>query len=136
MIKILGPFEAPADVGEGKPRAVLARLALDGGSAVPAHELVEDVWGTDPPPSAPKVLQAHMSALRKSIGRDAIETHGGGYAFASTPISRSSRRSPTRARSEADAAARARVLRDALALWRGEPLAEIREPFARARSRG
>ena len=81
MIKILGPFEAPADVGEGKPRAVLARLALDGGSVVPAHELVEDIWGASPPPSAPKVLQAHVSALRKALGRSAIETRGGGYAL-------------------------------------------------------
>ena len=130
MIKILGPFEAPAAVGEGKPRAVLARLALDGGSAVPSHELVEDVWGTDPPPSAPKVLQAHISALRKSLGRDAIETHGGGYSLRLDTDLRQFEALATRARSEADAAGRARVLRDALALWRGEPLAEIREPFA------
>ncbi|MGN6800185.1 MAG: AfsR/SARP family transcriptional regulator [Gaiellaceae bacterium] len=130
MIKILGPFEAPADVGEGKPRAVLARLALDGGSAVPAHELVEDIWGSSPPPSAPKVLQAHVSGLRKALGRSAIETRGGGYALRLDTDLRRFEELARRARSEPDAATRARTLREALALWRGEPLAEIREPFA------
>jgi DNA-binding SARP family transcriptional activator len=130
VIKILGPFEAPADVGEGKPRAVLARLALDSGSAVPAHELVEDIWGTAPPPSAAKVLQAHISALRKALGRSSIETRGGGYALRLETDLRSFEELTARARTEADARTRARVLRDALALWRGEPLAEIREPFA------
>ena len=130
MIKLLGPFEAPADVGEGKPRAVLARLALDAGSAVPAHELVEDIWGTGGPPSAPKVLQAHVSALRKALGRAAIETRGGGYALTAETDLRRFEELTARARSELDARERARLLRDALALWRGEPLAEIREPFA------
>jgi len=130
VIKILGPFEAPADVGEGKPRAVLARLALDGGSAVPAHELVEDIWGSSPPPSAPKVLQAHVSALRKAIGRSAIETRGGGYALRTETDLERFEELAGRARNEPDVSARARLLRDALALWRGEPLAEIREPFA------
>lgn len=130
MIKILGPFEAPAEVGEGKPRAVLARLALDGGSAVTAHELVEDIWGSSPPPSAPKVLQAHVSALRKALGRTAIETRGGGYALRTDTDLRQFEELAARARTEPDAYARARLLRDTLALWRGEPLAEIREPFA------
>ena len=130
MIKLLGPFEAPADVGEGKPRAVLARLALDSGSAVPAHELVEDIWGTAPPPSAAKVLQAHISALRKALGRSSIETRGGGYALRLETDLRSFEELTAGARTETDPRTRARVLRGALALWRGEPLAEIREPFA------
>lgn len=130
MIKLLGPFEAPADVGEGKPRAVLARLALEAGSVVPAHALVEDVWGTTPPPSAPKVLQAHVSALRKALGRNAIQTRGGGYALRLETDLRRFEELAASARNDRDAASRARVLRAALALWRGEPLAEIREPFA------
>jgi DNA-binding SARP family transcriptional activator len=130
VIKILGPFEAPADVGEGKPRAVLARLVLDSGMAVPAHELVEDIWGVVPPTSASKVLQAHVSALRKALGHSAIETRGGGYALNLETDLRAFEELAGRARNETEAGARARVLRDALALWRGEPLAEIREPFA------
>src|SRR6478752_3925522 len=117
MIRILGPFEAPADVGEGKPRAVLARLALDGGSAVPAHDLVEDIWGPTPPPSAPKVLQAHVSALRKALGRAVIDTRGGGYALHADTDLRQFEELAARGRREADPAARSRLLRDALALW-------------------
>jgi DNA-binding SARP family transcriptional activator len=130
VIKILGPFEAPADLGEGRPRAVLARLALDAGAAVPAHELVEDIWGVAPPPSAPKVLQAHVSTLRKALGRDAIETRGGGYALRLDTDLRQFEELAGRARGEPDADTRSRLLRQALELWRGEPLAEIREPFA------
>ena len=76
------------------------------------------------------MLQAHISALRKSLGRDAIETHGGGYSLRLDTDLGSSRRSPLEPGARPTPAGRARVLRDALALWRGEPLAEIREPFA------
>lgn len=134
MIALLGPFDAGADVGEGKPRALLARLALDHGRVVTAATLVEALWGESPPPSAPKVLQAHVSALRKALGRDTVETRGGGYLLHSETDLEAFERLAARARSEGDPAARARLLRDALALWRGEPLAEIREPFAAAAS--
>ena len=56
-----------------KPKALLARLALDAGRAVSTATLVTDLWDA-PPPSAPKILQAHISALRKALGAAAIET--------------------------------------------------------------
>src|SRR5207253_4436613 len=89
-----------------------------------------DIWGPTPPPSAPKVLQAHVSALRKALGRTVIDTRGGGYALQADTDLRQFEDLAARGRSEADPATRSRLLRDALALWRGEPLAEIREPFA------
>jgi DNA-binding SARP family transcriptional activator len=84
------------------------------------------------PPSAPKILQAHVSALRKALGADAIETRAPGYVLHGTAadLTRFEELSG-RARGEGDAERRATLLRDALALWRGEPLAEFkREPFA------
>ena len=132
MIALLGPFDAPADVGRGKPRALLARLALERGRVVRVDALVEALWGEPAPPSAPKVLQAHVSALRKALGRQAIETRGGGYVLRAETDLEAFEQLVARARAERDPATSVRLLRDALALWRGEPLAEIREPFAAA----
>lgn len=129
---ILGPLEAPAELPGGKPRALLARLLLDGGRVVSADALVEDLWEEPVPPSAPKVLQAHVSALRKSLGVDAIETRAPGYAMRVRPADLARfEELAERARLELDASRRVELLRSALALWRGEPLAEFRrEPFA------
>jgi DNA-binding SARP family transcriptional activator len=130
--RLLGPFEGPVDVPGGKPRALLARLLLDPGRVVAADALVEALWGESPPPSAPKVLQAHVSALRKALGPEAIETRAPGYALRGTTSDLARFEELTeRARDQGDPAARAELLREALALWRGDPLAEFRrEPFA------
>jgi DNA-binding SARP family transcriptional activator len=130
VIRLLGPFEAPADVGRGKPRALLARLALDRGRVLRPDVLIEALWGEPAPRSAPKVLQAHVWALRKALGREAIETRGGGYLLRDETDLARFEQLTAHARSEPDPRLRARALRDALSLWRGEPLAEIREPFA------
>ena len=130
--RLLGPFEGPVDVPGGKPRALLARLLLDPDRVVAADTLVEALWGESPPPSAPKVLQAHVSALRKALGAEAIETRAPGYALrgATSDLARFEELTE-RARSERDPSERARQLGEALGLWRGEPLAEFRrEPFA------
>jgi DNA-binding SARP family transcriptional activator len=132
--RLLGPFEGPVEVPGGKPRALLARLLLDAGRVVAADALVEALWGESPPPSAPKVLQAHVSALRKALGAEAIETRAPGYALrgATSDLARFES-STERARSEADPARRGELLSEALGLWRGDPLAEFRrEPFAEA----
>ena len=132
--RLLGPFEGSIEVPGGKPRALLARLLLDAGRVVAADSLVVALWGESPPPSAPKVLQAHVSALRKALGVDAIETRAPGYALrgATSDLARFETLTE-RARSEGDPARRAELLGEALDLWRGDPLAEFRrEPFAAA----
>lgn len=132
--RLLGPFEGPVEVPAGKPRALLARLLLDPGRVVAAEALVEALWGEPPPPSAPKVLQAHVSALRKALGPAAIETRAPGYALrgATSDLARFEALTE-RARGERDPARRAALFAEALGLWRGDPLAEFRrEPFAEA----
>jgi DNA-binding SARP family transcriptional activator len=137
-LRLLGPLEVDGrELPGGKPRALLARLALDAGRVVAADALVEALWGERPPPSAHKVLQAHVSTLRKALGFDAIETRAPGYLLAGSrtdlakfeALAESARRAP-------EAELRAQRYRDALALWRGEPLEEFRrEPFATAAAR-
>ena len=84
-----GPVPLPG----GKPRALLARLLLDAGRVVAAESLVDALWGETPPPSAPKVLQAHVSALRKALG-------GGRDRDARRPATRCAARPPTSRRFE------------------------------------
>jgi len=129
---LLGPFEGPVEVQGGKPRALLARLLLDAGRVLPADALIDALWGDSPPGSAPKILQAHVSALRKALGAEAIETRGSGYALRDVTSDLARFEELTEhARLAADPARRVELFAQALALWRGEPLAEFRrEPFA------
>lgn len=137
-LRLLGPleFDAVALPG-GKPRALLARLGLDAGRVVAADTLVAALWGEHPPPSAHKVLQAHVSTLRKALGSDAIQTRSPGYVLRAAGTDLGSFESLAEsARRETDAGRRAQLYRDALSLWRGAALDEFRrEPFAVAAAR-
>ena len=135
-LRLLGPVEASVPLPGGKPRALLARLALDAGRALSTGMLVADLWEA-PPPSAAKILQAHISALRKALGAEAIETRAPGYALhgVTSDLQRFEELTE-RAETEREPARRAELLSQALGLWRGEPLAEFaREPFALAAAR-
>ncbi len=134
---LLGPLEARVDgVGVelpgGRPRAVLARLLLEEGRVVPVEGLLEALWGHRPPPSAPKVLQAHVSQLRKVLGAGAIETQAPGYRVTGTATDLARFEELTgAARGEQSPAKAAKLYGRALELWRGRALAEFRrEPFA------
>jgi DNA-binding SARP family transcriptional activator len=141
---LLGPLQVaedgrPLTLPPGKPSALLARLLLDANRVVPVETLVEALWGESPPPSAGKVLQAHVSQLRKLLGRERIETRPPGYALRAEPDEIDLRRFERLVESAGAAPSaqrRAEVLREALALWRGPALAEFRqEPFASGAAR-
>lgn len=136
---LLGPLQAveagrPLPLPPGKPSALLARLLLDANRVVPAESLVEALWGESPPASAAKVVQAHISRLRKVLGRERIETRPPGYLLRAGDDQLDLRRFERLVESAAAASSaeqRAGLLREALSLWRGPALAEFREePFA------
>jgi DNA-binding SARP family transcriptional activator len=61
-ISVLGPVEVsagghPAAIGAGKPRALLAMLALHEGSTLSTDRLVEGLWGVEPPATAVKMVR-------------------------------------------------------------------------------
>src|SRR5262245_13722570 len=96
---------------------------------------IDDVWGDDPPETAGNVLQGYVSELRKAVGREWIETRGGGYALAldrdDFDLWRFERLVGEAAVAEPSVAAES--LRAALRLWRGPALADLADvPFARA----
>src|SRR5438067_1140849 len=83
---LLGPMTAVRDERDvlpsaGKQRVLLARLLLQRNDAVPAGQLVEAVWADGAPPTAEKMLQGHVSALRKLLGTERIETRTPGYVL-------------------------------------------------------
>src|SRR5215831_16704533 len=136
---LLGPLAVRRDgaavtVPPGNQRILLAALLLKANRAVPLDELAEAVWGAEPPASARATLQSYVMRLRKSLG-DAgpgwIITEPGGYRVSVDPGELDVSRFESLL-SAAWAAARdglwdqaADGARAALALWRGEPLADV-----------
>ncbi|HEY1565065.1 MAG TPA: AfsR/SARP family transcriptional regulator [Gaiellaceae bacterium] len=135
---LLGPLEAredgePVPLGGPKQRAVLAMLLLEAGRVVSLDRLVDALWAGNPPATAVASLQNFVAQLRKALGPDAIETRSPGYVVRLEPeqldVARL-RRLVDEARAS-EPVRRAELLDEALALWRGEPLAEFRyETFA------
>jgi YVTN family beta-propeller protein len=134
--RILGPIEVWADgrpvaLGGGQQRAVLALLLLDANHVVSSDKLIDQLWNGHPPATAATALQGHISALRKALGSDVIATRRPGYLFALDPeqtdLGRFERLrgEARRALERGDAGAGAEKLREALALWRGEALADV-----------
>ena len=105
---------------------------------VAVDRLVDDLWGDDVPDTAAKMVQIHVSQLRKLLPADVLLTRPPGYLVQVDPeaidVVRFDRlRRTGRAALEAgEPATAAAQLREALALWRGEALAEFAEPFAQA----
>jgi DNA-binding SARP family transcriptional activator len=132
--RLLGPLEvldaegAHIELGRPKHRAVLAVLLLRANRVVPTDLLVEALWGESPPQAAKPSLQNSIAALRKALGADVIETRPPGYRLAVDEEDVDLlhfERLIVSAR-ELDSDARAERLREALALWRGDPLDDLR----------
>lgn len=129
-----------------KERLVLAVLLVHAGNAVSADRLVEVLWGGEPPDTATNTLQTYISRLRRALdpGRPArakggvLRTLGHGYMLAVEPDAIDSVRFELLVRQGREVLSRdpelaADALRRGLALWRGEPFADVScEPFAQA----
>ncbi|QSY46956.1 MULTISPECIES: AfsR/SARP family transcriptional regulator [Streptomyces] len=142
---VLGPVRAwrgdePLNTGAPQQRALRAALLLRGGRTATAPELVDALWGEDHPRAAPAALRTYAARLRKMLGpdADALVSESSGYALQVGPGGLDID-AAERLAAEADTArgsgnpARARgLMNDALALWHGEPLAEVPGPYAQA----
>src|SRR5262245_4594685 len=146
--RILGPLEVvdrdrQIPLGGRKPRALLAMLILRRRQIVAVDELVEALWGDQPPKTADHSVQVYVSDLRKALGgspddRSAIIRRDPGYTLdvsdAAIDVHRFSElRSRGRAALEDQDPERAsRLLAEALAVWRGAALADFTyDDFAR-----
>ena len=142
-VRLLGSVEAlvdghPLALGGSKQRSLVALLALNANRTLGADELIDAIWGDDPPQSAAKNVQRNVSQLRKALGSDdagaRILTRGRGYelrvAEGAVDALRFEQLVEEAAREPAVAGANGRAAA-ALELWRGAPLADVAsEPFA------
>ncbi|MDX6742013.1 BTAD domain-containing putative transcriptional regulator [Actinocorallia sp. A-T 12471] len=133
QVRLLGPVDVVVDGVELplpglRRKAVLARLALRPGEVVGVDGLIDAVWDGDPPATAVNALQSHVSYLRRLLGPDAIRAKAPGYVLAvpGTDL-REAERLIGEGRGAPGPSERLAALERALALWRGQPLADVRE---------
>jgi DNA-binding SARP family transcriptional activator len=121
-------------LGGSKQRSLLAFLLLHPNQAMSRDRLIDELWGDPPPGTAATAVQVHVSQLRKALGRDVIVTQTPGYLIrvrdGELDLERFER-SVAEAQSAPPEEASV-LLREALGLWRGTPLAELDVPFAHA----
>ncbi len=131
QVDVLGPLrvrvdDQEVDLGGPRSRALVTRLALAGNRPVSAAALVADLWGDDVPADAANALQSVVSRTRRRLPDGSLELTPAGYVLRCDRV---------------DAADFERLAADgrtddALALWRGEALADVTDaPFAAADSR-
>ncbi|HEU5404581.1 MAG TPA: BTAD domain-containing putative transcriptional regulator [Gaiellaceae bacterium] len=143
QFRILGPIEVlldgrPAALGAPKQRALLALLLVNRRRVVPAEQLVDGLWGGNPPASAVQSLQVYVHGLRRALGSERIETAGRGYRAAVAEEELDLDRFEHALERGRAALETGRVddaeedLRHALAVWRGPVLADLTEETRRA----
>jgi DNA-binding SARP family transcriptional activator len=147
-IQVLGPLSAEVNGGSivptaGKQRQILALLALYPGRVMPLRTLMEELWGTESPPSALTTLQTYIMQLRRRLGtaigpgspagaKDILVTRHGGYLLQIDDdcvdvhqYERLAREGQT-AFEAGDNGVSAARFRAALDLWSGAPLVDVR----------
>ncbi|WP_327588642.1 winged helix-turn-helix domain-containing protein [Nonomuraea sp. NBC_00507] len=126
-------------VPEAKVRALLADLLAHEGRPVSADRLAEDLWGDNPPGNPVNTLQTKVSQLRRALeqaepgGRELVAFQARGYVLRADDVDAARFVALLdRARAATDLRAKAELLADALALWRGPAYADFGdEEFAR-----
>jgi DNA-binding SARP family transcriptional activator len=112
-------------------RTLLAAFLASSNCVLTVETLAQELWGTTPPPKMENALHAHISRLRRFLGKlepgrpeSRLATHGNGYRFTLSP----SELDATCFLDALDAVRRRRpdttqqdvtTLRRALELWRG-----------------
>lgn len=135
---VLGPLQVLADgrqlvIGRKGMRGLLAMLVLEANRVVPIDEIVDSLWGEDPPATARTIVHGYVSRLRRMLeqadpaGSARILTTPPGYQLAVDPWRldyHRARQLVAGARGK-PAPIRAQLLRESLGLWRGPVLADV-----------
>ncbi|MEW1683060.1 BTAD domain-containing putative transcriptional regulator [Streptomyces sp. NPDC093594] len=141
---VLGPVRAwrgEEQVATGSPqqRALLAALLLREGRTATAAELIDALWGEEPPSQALAAVRTYASRLRKVLGPGVLVSESGGYAVRGLgegaldlAAAQELATDAEKARTGGDLCHAREVLNGALALWDGETLAGVPGPYAEA----
>jgi DNA-binding SARP family transcriptional activator/streptogramin lyase len=122
--RILGPLEVvedgrPISIRRGKELALLVYLLLHANEVVPSERLIDDLWDEQPPATAAKILHNAVSHLRKQLGEGRLITKDPGYLLRVEDDELDLNRFERLAREGRP--------EEALALWRGSPLLDLRD---------
>jgi DNA-binding SARP family transcriptional activator len=137
--RLLGPLEIRAGddwraIGAPKWRSVLAALLINAGQVVPADVLINEVWRDDPPAKAANLISIYVLRLRRLLSEEdsaLLVTRAPGYQLRLGPADTDAMvfeamvREGRRAYAAGDPETAAAQLAEALALWRGSPLADV-----------
>jgi DNA-binding SARP family transcriptional activator len=145
--RILGPLEVAigarrVPVAAGKQRVLLATLLLSANHTVPVEELTERLWGGEPPRAPRGALHTYVTRLRQTLDpADASEERGGGGPIRTSAAGygievpatgldlirfRAMVGAARTAGEHGNLAAESAGLTQALALWRGPVLPDVR----------
>ncbi|MFK4087667.1 BTAD domain-containing putative transcriptional regulator [Kribbella sp. NPDC020789] len=142
--ELLGPLRAYRgrqllDLGPARQQAVLAALLLAANHAVPVDEIVDQVWGDEPPANGANVVQKYVAGLRRVLEPDRLPRTGGqlltltsaGYQLSvasggsDLDVFTAHVGEARRLRALGCGAEATAELRTGLLLWRSEPLAGL-----------
>jgi DNA-binding SARP family transcriptional activator/Flp pilus assembly protein TadD len=129
---ILGPLEVmidgePVAIRGVKKQRMLSRLLLSPNAIVSTDAVIEAIWEDSSPDTAVRQVRNTASQLRRMIG-SALETAGNGYRLHIDPEQLDALRADhlvAQADATTDRAEQARLLREAIGLWRGPTLEGI-----------
>ncbi|WP_051855538.1 BTAD domain-containing putative transcriptional regulator [Streptomyces sp. NRRL B-1347] len=140
---VLGPVRAwrgteELPTGSPQQRALLAALLLRRGRAATASELIDALWGEEPPRQALAAMRTYATRLRKVLDLGVLASVSGGYVIRLPAGSGGLDLSTVeelwakaeRAGKAGDLKLASRRIEEALALWHGEPLANVPGPYA------
>ncbi|WP_405699956.1 NB-ARC domain-containing protein [Streptomyces sp. NBC_01383] len=138
---VLGPVRARRNgetlpSGSPQQRALLTALLLRGGHTATAAELIDAIWGDEPPSQALAAVRTYASRLRKILGPQTLASDSGGYAMRTGPdaldvtVAEELAAGADKARTAGDRGRARALLNKALALWDGEALASVPGPYA------
>ncbi|MEU2282099.1 BTAD domain-containing putative transcriptional regulator [Streptomyces sp. NPDC013178] len=141
---VLGPVRAwrgEESLATGSPqqRALLAALLLREGRTATAAELIDALWGEEPPSQALAAVRTYASRLRKVLDPGVLVSESGGYAVRGLregaldlAVAQEWATEAEKARGAGDLGHARKVLNRALGLWDGEALAGVPGPYAEA----
>ncbi|WP_329011945.1 AfsR/SARP family transcriptional regulator [Streptomyces sp. NBC_01601] len=139
---VLGPVRAwrgdvPVPAGSPQQRALLAALLLREGRTATAAELIDALWGTEPPPRALAAVRTYASRLRKVLEPGVLISESSGYAIRTLApldlaVTQELAVQAEKARGAGELGEAREALNRALAMWDGEALAGVPGPYAEA----
>ncbi|MEV6877063.1 BTAD domain-containing putative transcriptional regulator [Amycolatopsis sp. NPDC051128] len=119
-------------LGGPKPRTLLALLAVNAGHVVPLEQVIDTIWGEEPPDQARAAVYTYVSTLRRALAEggdpDVIARSGGGYRLAvdleqvDLHVFTRNLSAGRRARAAGEPGRAIALIRQALAAWRGTAL--------------